>query len=108
MYREIRRMINQINSCCKPVLWQNHFRETFRNLTSQETSCFLLNMWSYYRDGKKSPQLDCVGSQDETVRVFPSYSFQIKVAPYTYVVGSKSFRPDIQKPRQMENAVSEI
>ena len=26
----------------------------------------------------------------------------------TYVVGSKSFRPDIQKPRQMENAVRDI
>ena len=26
----------------------------------------------------------------------------------TYVVGSKSFRPDIQKPRRMENAVSDI
>ena len=26
----------------------------------------------------------------------------------TYVVGSKSFRPDIQKPRQMENAVKDI
>ena len=25
-----------------------------------------------------------------------------------YTVGSKSFRPDIQKPRQMENAVSDI
>ena len=25
-----------------------------------------------------------------------------------YVVGSKSFRPDIQKPRQMENAVTDI
>ena len=25
-----------------------------------------------------------------------------------YVVGSKSFRPDIQKPRQMENAVGDI
>ena len=25
-----------------------------------------------------------------------------------YVVGSKSFRPDIQKPRQMENAVRDI
>ena len=25
-----------------------------------------------------------------------------------YVVGAKSFRPDIQKPRQMENAVSDI
>ena len=25
-----------------------------------------------------------------------------------YVVGSKSFRPDIQKPRQMEDAVSDI
>ena len=26
----------------------------------------------------------------------------------TYVVGSKSFRPDIQKPRQMENAARDI
>ena len=26
----------------------------------------------------------------------------------TYVVGSKSFRPDIQKPHQMENAVRDI
>ena len=26
----------------------------------------------------------------------------------TYVVGSKSFRPDIEKPRQMENAVRDI
>ena len=26
----------------------------------------------------------------------------------SYVVGSKSFRPDIQKPRQMENAVRDI
>ena len=26
----------------------------------------------------------------------------------TYVVGFKSFRPDIQKPRQMENAVRDI
>ena len=25
-----------------------------------------------------------------------------------YVEGSKSFRPDIQKPRQMENAVRDI
>ena len=25
-----------------------------------------------------------------------------------YVVGSKSFRPDIQKPHQMENAVRDI
>jgi hypothetical protein len=27
---------------------------------------------------------------------------------YTYVVGSKSFRPGIQKPRQMENAMRDI
>ena len=25
-----------------------------------------------------------------------------------YIVGSKSFRPDVQKPRQMENAVRDI
>ena len=28
--------------------------------------------------------------------------------PTMYVVGSKIFRPDIQKPRQMENAVRNI
>ena len=27
---------------------------------------------------------------------------------WSYVVGSKSFLPDIQKPRQMENAVRDI
>jgi hypothetical protein len=27
---------------------------------------------------------------------------------FRYVVGSKSLRPDIQKPRQMENAVGDI
>jgi hypothetical protein len=27
---------------------------------------------------------------------------------YMYAVGSKRFRPDIQKPRQMEKAVREI
>ena len=26
----------------------------------------------------------------------------------SYIVGSKSFRPDIQKPRQMENTVRDI
>ena len=31
-----------------------------------------------------------------------------KITFGTYVVGSKSFRPDTQKPRQMENAVRVI
>ena len=31
-----------------------------------------------------------------------------KVETFMYVVGSKSFRPDIQKPRQTENAVRDI
>ena len=30
------------------------------------------------------------------------------VIMHKYVVGSKSFRPDIQKPRQMENAMRDI
>ena len=30
------------------------------------------------------------------------------IAVPTYVVGSKRFRPDVQKPRQMENAVRDI
>ena len=41
-----------------------------------------------------------------TVHIFTSCNFQYHSA--TYVVGSKSFRPDIQKPRQMENAVMDI
>ena len=31
-----------------------------------------------------------------------------RLQPRTYVVGSKCFRPDIQKPRRMENAVRDI
>ena len=31
-----------------------------------------------------------------------------KFACLKYVVGSKHFRPDIQKPRQIENAVRDI
>ena len=34
--------------------------------------------------------------------------FTIHAVYDIYVVGSKSFRPDIQKPRQMENAVRDI
>ena len=30
------------------------------------------------------------------------------ISSQTYVVGSKSFRPDIQKPRQMVDAVRDI
>ena len=33
---------------------------------------------------------------------------ELDVINTTYVVGSKSFRPDIQKPRQTENAVRDI
>ena len=32
----------------------------------------------------------------------------MKIVLLLYVVGSKSFRSDIQKPRQMENAVRDI
>ena len=35
----------------------------------------------------------------------PHWSLELE---FMYVVGSKSFRPDIQKPRQMENAVWDI
>ena len=35
-------------------------------------------------------------------------SKDVQVYKDTYVVGSKSFRPDIQKSRQMENAVRDI
>ena len=46
--------------------------------------------------------------------VFVSVTLKKLVRPETFgpyyvlVVGSKSFRPDIQKPRQMENAVRDI
>ena len=43
-----------------------------------------------------SQTMDTVGAAATTANV------------YTYVVESKSFRPDIQKPRQMENAVRDI
>jgi hypothetical protein len=33
---------------------------------------------------------------------------QLSAPLMCYLVGSKSFRPDIQKPRQMENAVRDI
>ena len=33
---------------------------------------------------------------------------ETKVQQFMYEVGSKSFRPDKQKPRQMENAVRDI
>ena len=56
--------------------------------------------------------LQCRGWRQQ---VFPEYQ-QICVRMHgvisrsyaTYVVGSKSFRPDIQKPLQMENAVRDI
>ena len=36
------------------------------------------------------------------------FNYVIQCLPRTYVVGSKSFWPDIQKPRHMENAVRDI
>ena len=36
------------------------------------------------------------------------WAANLKHRTQMYVVGSKSFRPDIQKPRQMENAVRDI
>ena len=43
------------------------------------------------------------------VSVSKHVKVKVKVLPITsYAVGSKSFRPDIQKTRQMENAVRDI
>ena len=50
-------------------------------------------------------------SEYVTAIAFPLKQWLHERAPllrYTYVVGSKSFRPNIQKPRQMENAVRDI
>jgi hypothetical protein len=41
-----------------------------------------------------------------SVKIFGTYVFRLLLN--TYVVGSKIFRPDRQKPRQMENAVRDI
>ena len=45
-----------------------------------------------------------------SMSVFPTHVTPqtLHIAATIYVVGSKSFRPDIQKPRQMENAVRDI
>ena len=58
---------------------------------------------------KKMPQLKC------RVRIWNKYApstdethGNTRIIQVPYVVGSKSFRPDIQKPRQMENAVRDI
>ena len=51
------------------------------------------------------------GKSDVLHEPRPSYfciSQNIQNTAWKYVVGSKSFRPDIQKPRQMENAVRDI
>ena len=41
--------------------------------------------------------------------MFENFTISLNLLkPKTYVVGSKSFRPDVQKPRQMENAVRDI
>ena len=44
-------------------------------------------------------------SDSMCVRVSMRARAYIYIWTMKYVVGSKSFRPDIQKPRQMENAV---
>ena len=41
-----------------------------------------------------------------SVKIFGTYVFRLLLN--TYVVGSKIFRPDRQKPRQVENAVRDI
>ena len=41
-------------------------------------------------------------------RMLDGVQVSVKAVIDYYVVGSKSFRPDIQKPRQMENAVRDI
>ena len=46
---------------------------------------------------------------NDFVNLIPIFKYAMAVPTiHTYVVGSKSFWPDIQKPRQMENAVRDI
>ena len=46
-------------------------------------------------------------TRDETTYSQLSSSV-VQFSLHVYVVGSKTFRPDLQKPRQMENAVRDI
>ena len=59
---------------------------------------------------KIADRAKCVGSicEQQDVHPYSKTTSQSNIRLSTaleYVVGSKSFRPDIQKPRQMENAV---
>ena len=45
---------------------------------------------------------------DKYLNIKTKHILEAGRATDVYVVGSKSFRPDIQKPRQMESAVKDI
>ena len=55
------------------------------------------------------PKLPAIFSASSTLNTHHLlYGIMSTVTALTYEVGSKSFRPDIQKPRQMENAARDI
>ena len=50
-----------------------------------------------------------VHQQEQIYKLYIAFGIRRYMPIYlAYVVGSKSFPPDIQKPRQMENAVRDI
>ena len=51
---------------------------------------------------------DCLFQVFSTAPYLSALTLCIRSDSNTHVVGSKSFWPDIQKPRQMENAVRDI
>ena len=57
------------------------------------------------RERERNEAISAVNYNEHTQTVL---LFRHKPLRQMYVVGSKSFRPDIQKPRQMENAVRDI
>ena len=59
--------------------------------------------WCLLRDNVKRSGTAGQNTDDYTMQIFVFLGYYAE-----YVVGSKSFRPDVQKPRQMENAVRDI
>jgi hypothetical protein len=62
-----------------------------------------MNVWMCTNVHEKIEKTDAEGDTDASTQI---YIFRMRF--FMYAVGSKIFRPDIQKPHQMENAVRDI
>ena len=81
-------------------------------LKTPRKSITYINGWIYCRQWRPGMLWEVVRSCGQWTRCmicrWKLMQFCGVVQSVTYVVGSKSFRPDIEKPRQMENAVMDI